>query len=177
VFYVLFGILLELLCWSVVLSGVFVCEVGYSRSVAAKAQIAILNLAVHLYKDDVGSFPSEAQGLKALREDLGVAGWKGPYLRQGVPLDPWGRPYIYRSEGVPEILTLGSDGKSGGLGYDQDISSLRPDEMILPSWQERFGRSALFWSAVACGVGYPFLPWMLRRFRAYRSARSRVAVP
>jgi type II secretion system protein G len=149
VFYVLFGIFLESLClWVIVVSGPFLREEAHAQSVAAEAQIAVLNLAVHLYKNDVGSFPSPAQGLKALRENPGVAGWKGPYLRQDVPLDPWGRPFIYRVEGIPEMA-----------------------ETVPPSWEERFGQSALFWSAITCGVGYPFLPWMLRRFKVYRSAR------
>ncbi|HET9175174.1 MAG TPA: type II secretion system protein GspG, partial [Pseudolabrys sp.] len=46
-----------------------------------------------------------------------------------VPLDPWGRPYVYRSpgqHGTYDVLSLGSDGQEGGTGTAADIASWRP---------------------------------------------------
>ena len=50
------------------------------------------------------------------------------YLRKGVPLDPWGRAYVYRSPGEvnPEsydLLSYGRDGAVGGQGEDADVTS------------------------------------------------------
>jgi len=29
----------------------------------------------------------------------GVERWDGPYLKKDVPVDPWGKPYVYKSPG------------------------------------------------------------------------------
>ncbi|MGH7338727.1 MAG: type II secretion system protein GspG, partial [Myxococcota bacterium] len=52
--------------------------------------------------------------------------WRGPYLRKGLPLDPWGRPYVYRSPGERnphgyDLYSLGRDGRDGGTGEDTDL--------------------------------------------------------
>jgi general secretion pathway protein G len=66
------------------------------RPVGARAQISDFLAALQNYRSDVGEFPSQAQGLRALRIDPGVRRWNGPYLRPDVPTDPWGEPYQYR---------------------------------------------------------------------------------
>ena len=43
-------------------------------------------------------------------------------------MDPWGRPYIYRSPGTVnregyDLLTLGRDGLEGGEDEDADVLS------------------------------------------------------
>ena len=53
-----------------------------------------------------------------------VNGWTGPYLKGGVPSDPWGHPYRYAnpgSNGGIEILSLGADGAPGGEGENADV--------------------------------------------------------
>ena len=93
----------------------------------AKGQIALLESALDTYRLDVGSYPTTEQGLEALREQpAGVERWDGPYLRKELPLDPWGRPYVYESpseHGDYGILSFGADGKAGGEGVDTDIVS------------------------------------------------------
>ena len=43
--------------------------------------------------------------------------------RGELPDDPWGNPYEYRySDGVPEIMSIGADGRSGGSGEDADVT-------------------------------------------------------
>jgi general secretion pathway protein G len=54
--------------------------------------------------------------------------WKGPYLRESVPLDPWGRPYIYIAPGVAnptmyDLYSLGKDGRPGGDGENADLTA------------------------------------------------------
>ncbi len=101
-------------------------QLGGAKSKSAAIQISDLEQALELYKLDVGKFPSNDQGLDALvREPSGATGWNGPYLKKGeLPDDPWGNAYQYRySGGMPEIISYGADGRSGGAGEDADITS------------------------------------------------------
>ena len=107
-------------------------NVGEARRSTARSQIQILALALDAYRLDNDAFPTSAQGLEALRTfpvaDDPPKNWKGPYLRQLVPTDPWGRAYVYVSPGVAnlnayDLYTLGKDGKPGGQGEDADITS------------------------------------------------------
>jgi general secretion pathway protein G len=52
--------------------------------------------------------------------------WNGPYLRKDVPLDPWGKAYLYKQPGERgdyDITSLGRDGQPGGTGENADISN------------------------------------------------------
>ena len=107
-------------------------NVGEARISAARSQLQIFALALESYRLDNDFFPSSEQGLESLR-NIPLAGepprnWKGPYLRQPVPRDPWGRNYLYLAPGQvnPEsydLYSLGRDGKMGGSGEDSDITS------------------------------------------------------
>lgn len=107
-------------------------NVGTARQNAVKSQIQILSLALDAYRVDNDEYPETDQGLEALRT-FPVAGtppknWRGPYLRQVVPLDPWGRAYVYVAPGVAnpnayDLYSLGKDGKPGGSGEDMDFTS------------------------------------------------------
>ena len=89
------------------------------RRAAARAQIESFMTALQRYNLDHARFPSEGEGLEAIR----------PYLSKEIPLDPWGSPYFYRSDGEhgpgPEIISFGSDGKPGGEGTAEDVVSWR----------------------------------------------------
>ena len=107
-------------------------NVGEARKNSARSQIQILALALDAYRLDADQFPTTEQGLDALRAfpSAGDApkNWKGPYLRQLIPMDPWGKPYVYVSPGVAnpngyDLYTLGKDGKPGGEGEDADVTS------------------------------------------------------
>ena len=53
-------------------------------------------MALDSFEVDNGYYPSGANGLGALLDPPnGATNWKGPYLKKGVPPDPWGNPYIY----------------------------------------------------------------------------------
>jgi general secretion pathway protein G len=103
-------------------------RVDTARVTQARAQINSFMTALGAYKLDTGTFPTTEQGLQALRvQPQGVNQWQGPYLPQEIPLDPWGRPYLYKYPGEhgdePDIVSLGADGKAGGTGTDADIVS------------------------------------------------------
>jgi general secretion pathway protein G len=101
-----------------------------AKSTTAKTQIAALSVALDGYRLDNGSYPTTEQGLAALQDrptrGPAPANWRGPYLRKAVPLDPWGRPYVYRAPGEKnpsafDLESLGRDGKVGGEGEDADV--------------------------------------------------------
>ena len=102
-------------------------QVGKSEQALAKAQLESFNRALASYRLDVGSFPSTEQGLVALVEQpAGASRWNGPYLSKAVPLDPWGKPYIYRAPGTKtdyDVLSYGKDGVPGGTGDAADVTS------------------------------------------------------
>jgi general secretion pathway protein G len=106
-------------------------HVGEAKVSAARAQIEIFGLALDVYRMDNDYYPSTGQGLSALvaqpTGDPPARRWRGPYLKGGVPMDPWGQPYQYRSPADSaatqyEIRSLGRDGRPGGTGEDADIS-------------------------------------------------------
>lgn len=105
---------------------------GEARQLKARMTIETLETALNLYKLDVGSYPTTAQGLEALvsrpEEGSGTNRWReGGYLEKGkIPKDPWGNDYIYLCPGANnelDIVSYGGDGASGGEGENQDIKS------------------------------------------------------
>jgi general secretion pathway protein G len=106
-------------------------HVGAAKSATAKSQIEMLGAALDAYRLDNTQYPTTEQGLAALWEKPTVdppSNWRSPYLRKPVPLDPWGRPYVYLSPGQVnpqgyDLQTYGADGKPGGEGEDADITS------------------------------------------------------
>ena len=98
---------------------------GGAKSKTAALQIADLEKSLELFKLDVGRFPTTAEGLDALVNRPAAAnGWNGPYLKGGVPTDPWGKPYVFTSptaSGGVDIVSLGADGLPGGEGENADI--------------------------------------------------------
>jgi general secretion pathway protein G len=102
-----------------------------SKVKTARIQIQSFGSALDLFYLDTGRYPSSAEGLGALVQHVGgVVAWNGPYLKGGnVPLDPWGKAYVYRSpgeHGAYDVVSLGSDGQEGGSGTGADIASWSP---------------------------------------------------
>src|SRR5213593_2930080 len=77
-------------------------NVGDAKVSAAKAQLELFGLALDAYRLDNDYYPSSAQGLAALRARPAgtpdARNWRGPYVRKDIPLDPWGRPYVYKAQ-------------------------------------------------------------------------------
>ena len=88
-------------------------QVGKSETQVARAQLDALEKALDHYRLDNRRYPTSEEGLAAV----------GPYLKKAVPMDPWGRAYVYRTtaKGDFELFSYGRDGKSGGTGDDADI--------------------------------------------------------
>jgi general secretion pathway protein G len=101
-------------------------KLGKGKTSAAKAQIELLGQALDQYRLDTGEYPTTDQGLNALAVNPGVDRWEGPYLKKGLPVDSWGKPYIYQypgTHGEYDLYSYGRDGKPGGDGEDKDVTS------------------------------------------------------
>ena len=103
-------------------------QVGKSEVNVAKAQIDALEKALDQYRLDTGHYPSTELGLVSLmQKPPNEPKWAGPYLRKEVPLDPWGKAYVYKVPGEKgadfDLVSYGKDGQPGGTGENADISN------------------------------------------------------
>lgn len=102
-------------------------QLGKAEVKAARAQLDALEKALDQYRLDVGRYPSTEQGLIALvTQPAGTAKWAGPYLKKGLPVDPWDKPYLYKypgEHGELDVFSYGRDGTPGGTGEDADITN------------------------------------------------------
>ena len=96
-----------------------------SKTKAAAIQIADFDKSLDLFKLDVGRYPTNSEGLQALVTSPGSApGWNGPYLKGGLPPDPWNNPYHYANPGPNggiDVWSLGADNQVGGDGENTDV--------------------------------------------------------
>lgn len=99
-----------------------------ARVVKARQDILAIQNALDLYKLDNGIYPTTDQGLSALVTKPTSApeprDWKA-YLKR-LPVDPWGREYLYLSPGQHgdvDVFTLGADGQPGGTGINAEIGN------------------------------------------------------
>jgi general secretion pathway protein G len=89
-----------------------------------------IETALKIYRLDNYVYPNTAQGLEALVEASTLEPEprnfkEGGYLEE-IPLDPWGRPYLYMSpgeHGEVDIYSLGADGLAGGEDQSLDIGN------------------------------------------------------
>ena len=96
-----------------------------ARRTKALADIKGIEEALHLFKLDNGFYPTTDQGIQALVTRPSNARNYNPdgYLDK-LPIDPWGNPYVYFSDGQDFIIkSYGADGQEGGEGKNADIDS------------------------------------------------------
>jgi general secretion pathway protein G len=89
--------------------------------------------ALELYHTNNRRYPTTAETLESLVRVQSSSQRPGPNSTGGyienVPLDPWGRPYVYTGQGLAgvqgyvKLLTLGADGKVGGKDENADIGN------------------------------------------------------
>ena len=90
-----------------------------ARFTAARTDIANLETALDAFEVDCGRFPSNDEGLRVLVEQPNnVQNWRGPYIKRGLPKDPWNNPYVYRFPGANnangyDLYSMGPDGREG----------------------------------------------------------------
>jgi general secretion pathway protein G len=100
-----------------------------ARITAAQTQIANFGTVLDAFEVDNGYYPKGKGGLVDLIEKPRDAqNWRGPYLKQEIPKDPWGNAYIYEcpgkhNEDTYDVMSMGPDGRVGG---DDDITNWEP---------------------------------------------------
>lgn len=107
-------------------------KVDSSKVSAAQTQIKMIKGALETMRLDINRFPTVDEGLKILYQQPTQEQvknlWRGPYLDEQVPLDPWEKPYQYSipgKEGQPFALySFGADGQPGGEGIAADVGYL-----------------------------------------------------
>lgn len=103
----------------------YFAQIGKSESKTAKAQVEALGKALDQYRLDTGRYPSSEQGLTSLNvAPADESRWHGPYLQKALPVDPWGKPYQYRSPGEHGDYDLWSFGKDGQAGGQEDAADI-----------------------------------------------------
>jgi len=99
------------------------------------ADFKAIETSLKIYRLDNYVYPTTEQGLEALVErsalDPEPRNFKeGGYLPE-LPIDPWGRPYLYLSPGENseiDLYSLGADGLSGGEGQNADIGNWKKQD-------------------------------------------------
>jgi len=99
---------------------------AHGQESAARTETATLSASLHLFRADVGRYPTTQEGLAALlKAPRDAENWSGPYVKRASALeDPWGRRFVYRSPGTHAEF---------------DLFSLGPKP---PQADKRFGASA-----------------------------------
>lgn len=122
---VIIGILVSLVAPSVL------NRVDDARLQKVEADFKSIESALSIYHLDNFNYPSTDQGLQALVSKPDgqpeARNWKkGGYLKE-MPMDPWGREYLYLSPGEDgrdfDLYTLGADGVTGGEEQNADLFS------------------------------------------------------
>ncbi len=96
---------------------------------AARSQLSIFSTALDAFQLDNNNYPTTEQSLNALvvKPDIPPIpqSWKGPYLANQIPQDPWGGKYIYKCPGEhnPNSYDLSSNGPDGKPGGGDDITN------------------------------------------------------
>lgn len=96
-----------------------------ARKTKAKTDIATIQTSLGMYEVQMGSYPTDDEGIQALVEKTED---HGSFLKT-MPMDPWGQPYNYRQESENGIdgPDVWSNGKDKQEGTEDDIGNWMTD--------------------------------------------------
>ena len=97
-----------------------------ARITAAESQIATFGTALDAFEVDVGRYPKGRNGLLDLvTAPRDAQNWRGPYMKNDIPKDPWGQEYVYECPGKnnPSSYDLSSMGPDGRAGSEDDVTN------------------------------------------------------
>lgn len=93
---------------------------GQADETKANTDIATLETGVELYHSALHDYPATLEAL--VQNTTGSPDWKGPYVKKGLPNDPWGHPYNYACPGTHNTYSFdiwsNGDGKKQIEGLD-----------------------------------------------------------
>ncbi len=114
-----------------VVSLLVIKRVDEAKFSKALADVETMGNALDQFYLHCNRYPTTEEGVDGLRvkpsgEDL--PNWNGPYVKKAIPLDPWGREYVYECPGQHnpdsyDLYSLGRDGREGGTASDADITN------------------------------------------------------
>ena len=78
-----------------------------------------LRSSMQMYKLAMNKFPTTEQGLRALIENPGIAGWRGPYCDEEALKDAWHQDVQYESDG--RVMKFMSAGDDEMIGTEDDL--------------------------------------------------------
>lgn len=99
-----------------------------ARVTVANSDLRTISAALKVYRLDNGDYPTTEQGLSALAVRPTAppqpTAWHDEGYLPDVPVDPWGKAYVYKSPGDTgafDLMTYGKDGEPGGEGLNADL--------------------------------------------------------
>ena len=104
-----------------------------AKVTAASTGIGNLEGAIDTFEIDNGRFPTSQEGLRVLFERPSDAqNWRGPYIKRGVPKDPWGNEYIYEypgryNENGYDLYSMGPDMRQGS---EDDVTNWTIEDRV-----------------------------------------------
>lgn len=117
-------------------------EIQRAKEEATLKELDAIRAGLEEFFADTGRFPLEAEGLAALANDPGLAGWSGPYVGGGsrspaleVATDAFGSAYLY--DLAPVTVPAGA--------ADALVASAGPDQLMT------FGTVGGTWTLAAAG--------------------------
>lgn len=86
-----------------------------ARETAAKSDISTISTSISAFEIDNGAYPSKLEDLVTSPGNL--PNWK-QYIERGLPKDPWGNEYVYKTPGQNnpssyDLYSFGPDGREG----------------------------------------------------------------
>lgn len=109
----------------VILLGLAISKIGnptgFAKSTAVRADIQAIGTQLKLYESMNGAYPTSEEGLRALvTRPASATRWY--QLFKEVPKDPWGKEYIYRSNGgsAYDLYSAGPNRIDDGGGNDDE---------------------------------------------------------
>jgi len=110
--------------------GKFLGKADEARVKQAFSDFSTIEGQLKLYRLDNYRYPSTEQGLQALVEKPSIdpipRQWQSGGYLEALPIDPWGKLYLYSAPGEKgnyDIYSYGADGVAGGAEQDKDIYS------------------------------------------------------
>ncbi|MDM8565792.1 type II secretion system major pseudopilin GspG [Candidatus Halobeggiatoa sp. HSG11] len=104
-------------------------KVGEGRINAAATQMSSMEVALDAYRLDMFKYPSSLEAL--VKNSSSNSKWQGPYMKKGIPKDPWGNEYQYKKPGREgrdyDLYSFGADGRDGGEKEDADVLNWKTD--------------------------------------------------
>jgi general secretion pathway protein G len=104
-----------------------------ARIQAARADIeGGISAALDLYELENGTYPQKLEDL--ITQPTNARNWRGPYLKRGLPKDPFGNPYVYQFPGShnPTSYDLSSGGPDKQSGTADDITNWTKEDSSQP---------------------------------------------